>query len=82
MGLRVLGIKSNVEMITIKEARRKLGLTQKEFSPLLGMTQQAVARIESEERKETKGHRATLQAIELIFEHGLLAELIARCKAN
>jgi len=34
-------------MTTIKEARQKLGLTQKEFAPLLGMTQQAVARIES-----------------------------------
>lgn len=69
-------------MTTIKEARRKLGLTQKEFAPLLGMTQQAVARIESGWRAETKGHRAVLVAIELLFEHGLIAELVARCKAT
>ena len=69
-------------MTTIKEARCKLGLTQKEFAPLLGMTQQAVARIESGERKETKGHLAALLAIDLLFEHGLIAELVARCKAN
>jgi len=69
-------------MTTIKEAREILGLTQKQFAPLLGMTQQAVARIESGERMETKGHRASLAAIELLFEHGLIAELIARCKAN
>ena len=69
-------------MITIKEARQKLGLTQKQFAQLLGMTQQAVARIESGGRMETKGHQAALTAIELIFEHGLIAELVARCKAG
>ena len=69
-------------MTTIKETRRKLGLTQKQFAPLLGMTQQSVARIESGERAETKGHLAALQAIALIFEHGLLADLIAHCTAN
>jgi transcriptional regulator with XRE-family HTH domain len=69
-------------MITIQEARRKLGLTQKQFAPMLGMTQQAVARIESGDRTETKGHRAALLAIELLFEHGLIAEFIARCKEN
>jgi len=68
-------------MTTIKKARRKLDLTQKQFAPLLGMTQQAVARIESGERNETKGHLAALLAIELLFEHGLIAELVARCKA-
>jgi transcriptional regulator with XRE-family HTH domain len=67
-------------MITIKETRSKLGLTQKQFAPLLGMTQQAVARIESGERRETKGHLASLRAIELISMHDLIAELLEMCK--
>ena len=46
------------------------------------MTQQAVSRIESGERSETKGHLAALLAIELLFDNGLIAELQARCKAN
>ena len=62
--------------MSIKEARKNLGLTQKQFAPLLGMTQQAVARIESGDRGETKGHRAALRAIELIFERGLLVEFL------
>lgn len=62
-------------MTTIKETRRKLGLTQKEMGQLLGMTQQAVDRIESGRRKETQVHIAALRAINLIFERGLICLL-------
>jgi transcriptional regulator with XRE-family HTH domain len=71
-------------MITIKEARCKLGLTQKQMSELLGNTQHRISEIENgvDGRSETKQQLHHLAAIELIFEHGLIAELIARCKAN
>jgi|SaaInl4_200m_RNA_FD_contig_111_201940_length_500_multi_5_in_0_out_0_2 predicted transcriptional regulator len=65
---------------SIKEVRSKLGLTQKQMAPLLGMTQQGVGRIETgyEGRKETNGHRHILMLISLISEHGLLEELQSR----
>jgi len=63
-------------MITLKGVRLKTGLAQKQFAPLLGMTQQAVARIESGGRRETKGHCAALRAIALLFDHGLIDELL------
>ena len=71
-------------MITIREARRKLGLTQKQMSELLGNTQHRISEIENgvDGRAETKQQLHHLAAIELIFEHGLITELIARCKAN
>jgi len=71
-------------MTTIKEARKKLGLTQKEIAEILGNTQHRVSEIERgiDGRTETKQQLHHLKAIELIFEHGLIAELVARCKAN
>jgi len=71
-------------MTTIKEARCKLGLTQKQMAELLGNTQHRVSEIERgvDGRSETKQQLHHLQAIGLLFEHGLIAELIARCKAN
>jgi len=64
---------------TIKEARQQLGVTQKQMADLLGMTQPMVGKIEGgvEGRKETKGHIAHLIALELIFDHGLLEDLIS-----
>ena len=67
---------------TIKEARQKLGLTQQQMACLLGMTRPALAKIEGgvEGRKETKGHIAHLIALQLIFEHGLLEDLMSKLK--
>jgi len=62
--------------LTIAELRGKTGLTQKEFGKLLGMTQPAVNRIESGRRTETKGHLATLAALDLIIEKGMLDLLL------
>jgi transcriptional regulator with XRE-family HTH domain len=71
-------------MTTIKEARQKLGLTQKEMAEILGNTQHRISEIERgvDGRSETKQQLRHLNAIELIFEHALIAELIARCKEN
>ena len=68
--------------ITIKKVRGNLGLTQKKMAELLGMTRSMVGKIEIgvEGRTETKGHIAHLNALELIFEHGLLEDLITKLK--
>ena len=64
----------------IKETRINFGLTQNKMAKLLGMAQPSLARIESGRRHETKGHIAHLIALDLIFEHGLLEDLISKLK--
>jgi len=68
----------------VKESRLRLGLTQKQMADLLGTTQHRISEIERgvDGRSETKQQQHHLAAIDLIFEHGLIAELVARCKAN
>lgn len=63
-----------------KEVRGNLGLTQLQMATLMGMARTRVTEIEtgSTGRKETKGHIAHLIALELIFEHGLLEDLITK----
>lgn len=46
-----------------RRLRISLGLTQAELADIMGMTQPAVARIESGERKPTKLHAAFLRFI-------------------
>jgi DNA-binding XRE family transcriptional regulator len=64
----------------MKEVRQKLGMTQAEFAPLMGMTQQAITKIERgyEGRKETNVHLSLLTAIDLIYRHGLIDEVIIK----
>ncbi|MCK5232714.1 MAG: helix-turn-helix transcriptional regulator [Desulfobulbaceae bacterium] len=63
--------------ITIKEVRQRLNLTQSKMAELLGMSQPALAKIETgvEARKETKGHIAHLIALGIISENDLLGDL-------
>lgn len=70
-------------MITIKEARQKLGLTQKQMAVLLGTTQHRVSEIERgiDGRTETKQMRHHLAALLVIGGHGLLDELATTLKA-
>jgi len=60
---------------TIKETRRKLGITQKEMGAIMGMPQQAIARIESGVRCETKQHVAHLVTIGLVDEGVLIMHI-------
>ncbi len=64
---------------TIKNTRQLLGLNQTQMGVLMGMSQQAVGRIEKnyEGRTETNAHIATLRALVVLHEHGLIDELIA-----
>ena len=70
-------------MSTIKEARHKLGLTQKQIADLMGTVQHRISEIERgiDGRKETKQMQHHLAAIELLGEHGLLDELATKVKA-
>lgn len=70
-------------MTTIKEARRKLGLTQKQMASLLGMSQSGVGRIETgyEGRSETRQMQHHLAAIEVVFEAGLGEKLASKIEA-
>ena len=65
---------------TIKEARQKLGLTQKQMADLIGTVQHRISEIERgiDGRKETKQMQHHLAAIELIWEYGLIEELTAQ----
>jgi len=67
---------------TVKEVRGNLGLTQQKMADLMGMARTRVNELETGTtgRKETKGHIAHLIALELIFEHGSLDELVAKLK--
>ena len=66
----------------IKEVRATLGLTQQKMAELMGMARTRVTEIETGNsgRSETKGHIAHLIALDLIFEHGLLDELVSKLK--
>jgi DNA-binding XRE family transcriptional regulator len=68
--------------ITIYSVRNKLKLTQKQFAPLMGMTQQAISRIETgyEWRLETKINLAALTAIVILHENGLIDELLLKLR--
>lgn len=70
--------------ITIKEARVKLGLTQKQMADLLGMSQHRVSEIERGVggRAETKGHIAHIVALNLLNEHGFIADLATKLKED
>ena len=70
-------------MITIKEARPTLGLTQKQMADLLGTTQHRVSEIERgiDGRTETKQMQHHLAALLVIKKNGLLEELAAKVKA-
>ena len=62
----------------IKKARCKLGLSQKQMAVCMGMTQPMVARLEKRRRYETKGHVASIEALELLEENNLLSEFLRR----
>lgn len=62
--------------VSVKLIRAECKLTQEEFAPLMGMTQQAVTRLENGERRETKIHKALLRSIEIINDAGLLPKLM------
>ena len=68
----------------IKTTRKKLKLSQTEMGVLLGLTRQAVGKIETglEGRSETKGHIAGLAALEILYENNLLEELKKRIKST
>lgn len=70
--------------VKIKESRLRLGLTQKQMALLMGLTQPALAKIETgiEGRKETKGHVAHLVAVDLIANHGLIDDLTTKLKGT
>lgn len=69
-------------MISIKEARQSLGLTQKQMADLLGTTQHRVSEIERgiDGRAETKQTQHHLAALLVIGKRGLLAELATEIK--
>lgn len=60
--------------LTIKKIRQKTGLTQKKFAPLMGMSQQAISRLESnyKGRKETSIHIACLKMVCFLYDNNLL----------
>lgn len=62
-------------MIGMKEVRNRLKMSQQDFSNLVGMTQQAVSRIEKN-RNETLIHKQLLKAIVILQKNGLLKELM------
>ncbi len=49
--------------------RRKIGLTQVEAAKYLGMTQQAISRIESGTRQPTSQQAAAIRLLAIIKEH-------------
>jgi DNA-binding XRE family transcriptional regulator len=57
--------------------RLECGLSQHQFAAMVGMTQQAISRLESGERNETKIHSAMLRCVEIINDEGLLEKLRA-----
>ena len=70
-------------MITIKEARQSLGLTQKQIAGLLGTTQHRVSEIERgiDGRAETKQMQHHLVALLLIGQNVLVEDLTTKVKA-
>lgn len=54
-----------------KAGREQLGLTQQQLANVTGMTQPAVARIETT-RKPTKQQAATMRLLLLVNKHGLM----------
>lgn len=62
-------------MYTIKGTRKKLGMSQAEIGRMMGMTQQAITRIEASDRKETQIHINMLSMIQIIAKYGLLSDL-------
>lgn len=70
-------------MITIKQARHKLGLTQKKIADLLGTTQHRVSEIERgiDGRTETKQMQHHLVALVVLGENGLIDKMASEIKA-
>lgn len=68
----------------LKDLRVKLELTQSEMGELLGISQQALYKIETgyQNRKETKIMERLLIALELIAERGLIDELKRKIGEN
>lgn len=66
--------------MTIKEARLRLGLTQKRMADLLGTATSGVGRIEAgyEGRTETRQMQHHLAALLVIGEAGLISELASK----
>ena len=62
-------------MYTIEKTRKKLKMSQAEIGKLMGMDQQAVAKIETGDRTETRIHVHSLVMIDVISRYGLLSEL-------
>lgn len=62
----------------MRDIRKKLGLSQAEMGSVMGMSQQAISRIESGRRKPTIKDVAFLRALEVIHNHDALNELIDR----
>ena len=67
-------------MTTIKKARQKLDLTQKQIADLLGTTQHRVSEIERgvSGRSETRQMRHHLAALLVIGEDGLIEKLASK----
>lgn len=65
---------------TIKEARCKLGLTPNEMAEAMGVHRQTLVKWERGERTPDNAALRLIQALQFMFEQGLLAEFVARCK--
>lgn len=77
--LKFLGVD---QVISLSEARCKLGLTQKQLADLLGTMPHRISELENgvDGRKPTKQMQHHLEALEVIAEHGLLDYLATKIK--
>lgn len=61
---------------TLKGVRRKTGLKQTFFGMILGMSKDAVSRIENGHRRETAIHTELVSLVAFLFEMGLLEKYV------
>jgi transcriptional regulator with XRE-family HTH domain len=61
---------------TLKSVRRKTGLKQTFFGMILGMSKDAVSRIENGHRRETAIHTELISLVAFLFEMGLLEKYV------
>lgn len=61
---------------TLKNVRRRTGLKQAFFGMILGMSKDAVSRIENGHRRETAIHTELVSLVAFVFEMGLLEKYV------
>jgi len=61
---------------TLKNVRRKTGLKQTFFGMILGMSKDAVSRIENGHRRETAIHTELISLVAFLVEMGLLDKYV------